>query len=326
VDTLRSRLTGSNKDRAALRSSQAFSRSSRPGGWSIARLPVRPGCRPVRSRLVAQRSINVAVTVFRPDGTRLVDTDATGIASPRRFVHHRGSGVYRAQVRAADTTAPGGTYRITLEDVKPRPVGIRILSPPREPSARRWRCTTSSRRLDASSHQKLEVSLVDWRAAKDGAGEARHCLSSPAVHRPRRQAKALDFTTCAAGGAEAGDRVAEAWALDFIGQANENFGDRNKLSSITTRRSTLRRSTADRGGRGQHAQQHRDGVRAPGREAEALGYFEDAARFTDVHDRGKKRRSVETSASPIRSGHLSTSARVAPPEHCDSPQADQPHG
>jgi hypothetical protein len=124
---------------------------------------------------VEQRSINVVVTVFEPDGKQVVETNTTGSGDVETasFVTDL-SGEYRIRVRSPESTAPTGRYQIKLDDGQPatdrhrsRVAAERAFS---EGMALYYQQADDSTRR---AIQKFEDALMYWRAVDDRAAEAK---------------------------------------------------------------------------------------------------------------------------------------------------------
>src|SRR5207247_1943384 len=67
---------------------------------------------------VYQRSVNVAATLFGPDGKKLLEADSPVSTQEAEWITHiaRPAGEYKIEVHAVDKGAPAGGYEVNVEE------------------------------------------------------------------------------------------------------------------------------------------------------------------------------------------------------------------
>src|SRR5262245_9190934 len=73
--------------------------------------------------VVDQRRINIAISAFDPEGTKIADVDMFPIGDWETvsFVAEAATS-YRLEVRSPDKAAPGGNYEIKIKEIRPATV------------------------------------------------------------------------------------------------------------------------------------------------------------------------------------------------------------
>ncbi|HWN99456.1 MAG TPA: CHAT domain-containing protein [Blastocatellia bacterium] len=212
--------------------------------------------------VVEQRRINLAVSVFDPAGKKIIDADMswTGELEVASLVAETPS-IYRLEVRSPDKTNQPGSYEIRVKQLRAATEqdrsavaaerllaeGVRL---DRQATADSWR----------KSIDKYQESIPLWQAAKDPAGEASavYLIANVFINLSEKQ-KAFEFANRALPIAQAaasrtepearreGIKI-EANALDVLGRAENELGDRKKAMELFSQALALRRTIADRVG------------------------------------------------------------------------------
>ena len=224
--------------------------------------------------LAEQRTINVAVAIFGPDGKQLLAGDSYGIGDnePAELIAET-SGTYRLLVTAPEPTTPPGHYVVKLREIEAAT----------QRHKNRVAAVLAVARASASGNQTregllkriggLEEGLARWRAAGDLFEEATVLyLIALDYIQLGEQRKALDYATQAFPIAQAShDALAEAGALDSIGQVYEYFGDKRKAVEYYDRALPLLRAAGGRERRRQYFESSGCRISPAGREAQGIG-------------------------------------------------------
>src|SRR3954470_18666128 len=137
------------------------------------------------ARLIAeQQSINLAVTVFRPDSREILTADAYAIGD-REDVEliAESSGTYRMRVNASDPGAPIGDYTATLVEITDSTERHRrrvAAASDFAQAIRSYKLGTREALLRAVSD--LSNALAHWRAAGDAGEVAKTLYTLSAVY------------------------------------------------------------------------------------------------------------------------------------------------
>jgi CHAT domain-containing protein/tetratricopeptide (TPR) repeat protein len=239
---------------------------------------------------VEQHTINVAVTVFGPDGKEVFKGDAwhIGTAEPAELVADM-TGVYRLRVSAPQAKAPIGRYEISLRELetaterdKSRVAATRATAQAAMLSA------METREAQLQAVGSYEVALAHWQTAGDLFEQARTLYSIGLLYiMIGDRQKALDYTTRAVPVAQAArDSRAEAWALGAIGQVYDYFDDKRKAVEYYDQALPLMQAANDRLGEGNAYNQLGTAYLRLGEKRKAVGYLEQAMQiFGEVQDR-----------------------------------------
>jgi CHAT domain-containing protein/tetratricopeptide (TPR) repeat protein len=202
--------------------------------------------------MVRQTSIDVAVTVFGPDGNQVFAGDVFGIdsAETAELIAQR-AGEYRLLITASEASAPPGRYTVTLPEVEASTAihTHRIDAMRAYAEANRFR-RQSSRDALLKAVAYLQESLPHWEAAKDLIDEAATLYQIGAIYvEIGDRERALEYTSRALPVAQAShDPATEAWALFCLGQYQRNFGDNAKAVEYYAAAVPLMRQGASRAG------------------------------------------------------------------------------
>ena len=240
--------------------------------------------------LVDQRSINIAVTVFAPDGKELFAGDSYPIGeSESAEIIGESSGVFRLRLQASEPAAPKGRYTISLKDIEPATERhqMRVAA-----AAEYARSMTSfmqgARESILKSIDQLGKALAHWRAAGDRAGEALALVRISLAHAEiGNQEKALEYAAQAFPVAhDSHDPLTEARALDCLGQANFYFGDKRKAIAYFEQALPLMRAAGARAPVGATLSSLAVAYSRTGDKRQALAHFDEAMRiFRELQDR-----------------------------------------
>src|SRR5262249_43383415 len=119
--------------------------------------------------LIDQRSINIAVECFGPDGGKLFAADSyvVGDTEIAQLIAET-SGNYRIRITAPDKTAPVGRYNISLSQVETAADRHRsLVAAARAYGEATARTSAPGRESVLASVAKFEEALTHWRAAHD---------------------------------------------------------------------------------------------------------------------------------------------------------------
>ena len=239
---------------------------------------------------IEQRTINVAIACFGPNGRELLaaDSDKIGDTENVELISDL-SGTYRLRLAAPEPHAPSGRYEITLQDIDTATERHKMLIAGARAFAEGvtlLRQGTREAMLNAIRH--LHDAVAHWRAAQEYFGESRalSTLGVLYIGLGDRQ-KALDFASQALPVAQAsGDRKAIARALDSIGEAHNYFGDKKEAIGYYEQALPLMRAVGDRAGEGKTLSNLGTAFSGTGEKRKALAHFEHALQlFGELQDR-----------------------------------------
>jgi CHAT domain-containing protein len=135
--------------------------------------------------LVEQRGIDVVVSIYTPDGTRMVEIDSPNdVTGPESIALVADApGEYRVDVRALEMTARAGRYAVSIQDLRPATARDRVrIAAQRaftDAKALRNQGTEESRRQAAGRYEEA-VSL--WQSAGDRRMEAYSLLEMGLIY------------------------------------------------------------------------------------------------------------------------------------------------
>lgn len=185
-------------------------------------------------KLVAeQKGVDVVVSLFGPDGKKLVEVDSpNGTQGPEPVsLIAIASGSYRLEVSSPDKSAKSGRYELTIADLrtateqdKRREAARQVFA---EAEQLRAQGTAASLR---KAIEKYSEALPRWREASDQAGEA-NTLNNLAIahHLLGETKKGVDYLSQALPLTRAvGDRAGEGETLTNIGFMYATLGERQK--------------------------------------------------------------------------------------------------
>lgn len=201
--------------------------------------------------VVDQLGIDVALTLYSPDGKKIASMDSlNGTIGPEQIsAIAEASGIYRLDVSSGDKTVPAGRYKATISSLR---------TPTDEDRAR-----ISAERLfseamalqvqgDADSvrqaAQKFEDTLPLWKSINDGYEEAMTLDAVGSIYYVAREnQKALDYFNQALPFERAvGDRAYEARTLTNIGAVYANLGENQKALDYYNQSLPIERAAGDR--------------------------------------------------------------------------------
>ena len=201
---------------------------------------------------VNQKSIDLVVAAFGPDGKQIFETNVTAageleIASLISSVE----GQHSIQLKSADNTAPAGEYEITLVAVQPASEAnkSRIAGERARAAAAVLYLQQNADAMRSAIEKHLEA-LQYWRAANDAKEESATLSTIGTVYKDvGEKQKALEYLNQGLQVARAaGDKIGEAWALDGLGNVYQEFGDKKEAIGILEQALTLWRATGHRNG------------------------------------------------------------------------------
>jgi len=202
--------------------------------------------------LIEQKTIDVAVAGFGPDGKQLFEANTNGAGDAEKAsLISEVAGLYRIRVRATEMTAPRGEYEIKLVEVQPATeIHKSRIAAERAAAAGIGLYRQQSAGAKREAIQKYEEALAQWRAAKDALEEAMVLITLGTLYRDvGEKQKALDFATQGLEKARAtGDKSAEGWALVYLGAVYDYFGDKKKSIEYFEQSLPLWQSTGRRSG------------------------------------------------------------------------------
>jgi tetratricopeptide (TPR) repeat protein len=189
-------------------------------------------------RVVAeQRGIDVAVTVFGPDGTKLLESDnAEGREGSERIGFVTSSaGTYRVEVRAVDKDAPLGRYQARIEELRPATQQDRDRMAA-EQSFEQAEDLRAQRNPDSlrKAVEKYQEALGLWRNAPDREQEATATtnlgFTYEMLNDPQKAAatyeQALPLWRALA------HHEGEGFTLENLGRVRQNLGETEKALGL----------------------------------------------------------------------------------------------
>jgi CHAT domain-containing protein/tetratricopeptide (TPR) repeat protein len=201
---------------------------------------------------LVQRSINIAVECFGPEGNLRFQQDShlIGDTEIAELISDT-TGTYRFRVTASESTAPLGRYTISLLEITPATErhSSRIAAA-RAYSAGMKLANMRTRAGWVASIAKFEEALGHWRAAHDTFEEARTLLNAGLYYSNYgERSKALDSINRGLTLAQAsGDRRMEAWGFTDLATVYANVGSQHNAIEYAERGLTLMREIGDRVG------------------------------------------------------------------------------
>jgi CHAT domain-containing protein/Tfp pilus assembly protein PilF len=239
---------------------------------------------------VEQRTINVALACYGPDGTPIWSADSFDIGDTEtaEFVGET-SGTYRLQITAPELHAPAGRYDITLQTPEPATARHRD----RIAAARKFAEGMTLFRQDTRESmlqavERFKESLANWRQAGDPVEEARTLYTIGLTYIEIGDEKAaLEYATAGLKSAQAAkDRKAEGRALNSLAEVENNFGDKRKAIEYYVQALPLMHAAGDRDGEGHTLSNLAVAYSGTGEKRKALSLFEQALEILrDLQDR-----------------------------------------
>lgn len=211
---------------------------------------------------VDQVGIDLAVWVFDPEGKKISESDAFRVGEKEALsILADMSGVYRLEIHTTFPNVPTGRYELKLTELRPgterdkisHRAGMlieRAFEFERKQNQENWR----------KALEKYQEAIPLWQSINDIAWEVNtlYLISGVYINLAEKQ-KAFDFGNRAVQLAETAVKVSDeknrtnamkvqAWALDTLGRAHNEFGDRKKALEIFNQALLIRRQTNDQPG------------------------------------------------------------------------------
>jgi CHAT domain-containing protein/predicted negative regulator of RcsB-dependent stress response len=200
---------------------------------------------------VDQRGIDVVVSFFAPDGSKLVEMNNRLIgygAEPLSFAADA-SGSYRFEVSAATATAVGGRYTVHLNELRSVSASDRIRI-----AAERSTADGQKLRVQGTGESyrraldRYQVALKNWREIGDRYWEATTLTNIGVVHANLdEKQKTLEFYNQAlALTREVKDVSGEARILNNLGIVYDSLGEKQKALEFYNQALPIRRAVGDK--------------------------------------------------------------------------------
>jgi CHAT domain-containing protein/tetratricopeptide (TPR) repeat protein len=228
--------------------------------------------------IVEQRGIDVAVTVFGPDGKQVAEVDSpNGEQGPEPvFLVTEASGNYRFEVRSFEKGAPRGSYDITIKEVRAATAqdGTRIAAQKAFAEAVQAHAQGTRASLQEAI-KKYEEAMPLFKAVGDLRAAANTLTVIGLVYDALSEKhKALDYLNLALPLSKAvGDRSGEAFALTNIGLIYHSLGEVQKGLDYYNLALPLVKALGDRAGEAQTLNNIGLVYSSLGESQKALDYF-----------------------------------------------------
>ncbi|HEX6649926.1 MAG TPA: CHAT domain-containing protein [Pyrinomonadaceae bacterium] len=212
---------------------------------------------------VDQRGIDLAIWTFDPAGKKISQVDAVRVGAKEAIlIVAEMPGAYHIEIHTTFQKVPAGQYEINVPELRPATerdkvsyrAGVLIAHAfeieQKQNNPEGWR----------KAIEKYEAALPLFQSIKDSFWEADVvCLLASAYINLAEKDKAFDFGNRAVSLAETLVRDADqekrtpalniqAWALETLGRAHSDFGDRKKAVELFTQAVSIRKQTNDRSG------------------------------------------------------------------------------
>lgn len=253
--------------------------------------------------VVEQRGIDVAVTLFGPDGKQLAEVDSPNGAQGTESISAiaETQGIYRLEVRSLEKGAPAGRYQVKIEELRPA-MGqdkIRITAERAFMEADLLRAQATAESLQ-NAVKKYEEAQALYHSVDDRRAEAT-ALSNIGLsyYLLSEYRKALDYFVRSLPLFRAiGDRSDEADTLNNIGAVYNSLGDRKKAIEYYSEALPVQRAIGQQGGRGRTLANIGVVYSALGEKQKALEYYEQAVTLLQAAgDRGGEATALNNVAS-----------------------------
>jgi CHAT domain-containing protein len=241
--------------------------------------------------VVEQRGVDVVVTLFGPDGKKIVEVDSpngTQGPEPLSFVADT-PGEYRVEVRSLEKDAAPGYYEAKIEELREAKTEdkTRIAAEKTFAEGELLRVQGTAESLQRAI-KKYEEALGLWRSLKDRAGQAGTLNSLGVVYASIGENK--KSLTCFEESLplfqEVEDGLAEGDVLYNIGAVNFTLGDTKKSLDFLNRSLQRRRVLGNKAGEAQSLGKIGSIYSSLGEQQLALRYLEQALRyFRELSDR-----------------------------------------
>ena len=212
---------------------------------------------------VDQRGIDLALWTFDPSGKKISEVDAFRVGEKESIIIvAEMSGAYRIEVHTTFPKVPTGRYEIKIPELRPATepdkvsykAGVLIAEAfelERKQSQEGWRKAIG----------KYEEAVPLWQSINDIPWEANtlYLIAAAYINLADKE-KAFDFANRAVSRAEKAVSDSnddekrtralkvQAWALDTLGRAHNEFGDRKKALSLFNQALSIGKQTNDRPG------------------------------------------------------------------------------
>jgi CHAT domain-containing protein/Tfp pilus assembly protein PilF len=242
--------------------------------------------------LLFQRTINVAVECFGPDGILRFDADSHMI-DDTEIAELIGdtSGMYRFRVTAPEKHAPVGRYNITLREVEPATDRHRSRIAAARAYSEAWRSSRAAGRDSVvKALQNFDTAAAHWHEANDLFEEARTLMIAGVYYAATgERQKAFDYEARAMTAAKASrDRRIEGWAYVDYALVLDMLDDKKKAIEYAERGLPILREVGDRAGEAAALDKLASAYSRTGESRKAIPYFEGAVRiYTDLQDRAR---------------------------------------
>jgi CHAT domain-containing protein/tetratricopeptide (TPR) repeat protein len=239
--------------------------------------------------LLFQRSINVAVECFGPDGNLRFDADSQLIDDTEiAELIGDASGIYRFRVTAPERQAPVGRYNITLQEVERATDRHKTRIAASRAYSQAWKTQKLPGRENLlKAIQNFETAAGYWHAASDLFEEARTRMIAGAYYAGigDRQ-RAFDYELGAMGIAKAsGNRRIEGWSYVDYALVLNTVGDKKQAIEYADRGLPILRELGDRAGEAAALNNLGRAYSQTGEDRKSIGYFEDAIRiYKEIQD------------------------------------------
>jgi CHAT domain-containing protein/tetratricopeptide (TPR) repeat protein len=200
--------------------------------------------------VVDQRGIDVVVTLYGPDGKKIVEVDSpNGVQGPEPVsLVAEIAATYRLEVNSLEKDAPTGKYQIKIEEVRTATAqdNVRIAAERTFADGIQLELQQTAQ-TQRTAIGKYQESLTLWQSIGD-AGKQVTALSSigRSYLNLGEDQNALGFYERAlALSQKMGDSIVEAGILDRIATIYDNLGQKQKALGLYTRALQLRRAARD---------------------------------------------------------------------------------
>ena len=240
---------GSSQEPVSLEPGRPIERDLGGGGLHSYRVTVAAGqfCH----ILINQRGIDVVVSVYTPDGTRLVDIDSPNdVNGPESVALVADAPVeYRVDIRSLETTARAGRYEVAIQEMRPAIARDQVrLAAQRaftDAKALRNQGTEDSRRQAA---RRYEEAISMWQSVGDRRMEAYSLLEMGLIYGDVGEyQKALDaYARARPAYADIGDVRGKSSVLNNTGWIYGQLGEYRKAIDAYTQVLEEGRAAGDR--------------------------------------------------------------------------------
>jgi CHAT domain-containing protein/Flp pilus assembly protein TadD len=205
------------------------------------------------SVVVDQRGIDVVVTLFAPDGKKLIEVDSpNGTMGPEPVsIIAQSSGSYRLEVRSLEKEAKPGRYEVKITDLRTATEQDRRRNSAQQAFAEAERL--SAQRTAESLRKAIDKyaeALLLWREVGDQAGQANTLNNLAVAHYMLGEIKkALEYLQQALPLTRAvGNRAGEGETLTNIGYMYDSLGEKQKALESYNQSLPILRATGNRQG------------------------------------------------------------------------------